>query len=783
VLSAQSAAILSGTVVDPNDRAVQDARVTLSHALSGFQRETHTQADGSFSLANLPYQSYVLAVSKDGFAEERQTVVLRSNVPVSIAVRLGISEHSESLSVSAFGAAALVEPETTGTRTELTASIIERMPTSIGARGLESVLLSFPGFAADANGAIHPRGAHNQMTYVVDGMPISDQLTGAFANAIDPNIVQTIELYTGNIPAEFGSKISGVANITTISGLGSGRRFSGNTQWSAAQFDTLSQVTQLSGDVGRFGYVASFTTLKSHRYLDQVSLDNLHNGGNSERGFGRVDYQASPRDSLRLNVFLGRSSFELANLRSQQAAGQRQRQLLRDFSASLGWVHSLSPRATLDSTTSYRATIAQLFPSPADTPVTAAQARHLSTFTEAARFSVIVGRHTIRTGADCQHFPVSENFTFGITEPSFNDPRSPGFIPTLMAYDLSRGGGLFQFSKQKSGNLVSSFVQDQAQWGRFAFSLGLRYDDYRFLVNGHQLQPRLGVSYHLRETGTVVRASYNRVYQTPVNENLLLSNSSESAVLVPASVRARLGGAILAIRPERQNVFEVGLQQGIFSRASVNAVYYYKDERDLHDNDNFFNTGIIFPTSLKKSRVNGAELRVTLLPAHGLSGSLSLTHYHVVVTPPFTGGLFIGQSAILALSSGPFIIDHDQQLGAQANLQYALSAHIWTSWAVRYDSGLVTNPSDPAVVRKELDYADLLPYVNLGANPPRVRPRTIVDFAVGYEKVAEGRRRWDFQFQISNLTDRTALYNFQSIFVGTRLVQPRSLGLKFRRYW
>ena len=109
---------------------------------------------------------------------------------------------------------------------------------------------------------------------------LAAQRTGAFANAIDPNIVQTIELYTGNIPAEFGSKISGVANITTISGLGSGRRFSGDTQWSTAQFDTVSQVTQLSGGVGRFGYVASFTTLKSHRYLDQVSLDNLHNGGN-----------------------------------------------------------------------------------------------------------------------------------------------------------------------------------------------------------------------------------------------------------------------------------------------------------------------------------------------------------------------------------------------------------------------------------------------------------------------------------------------------------------------
>jgi len=54
---------------------------------------------------------------------------------------------------------------------------------------------------------------------------------------------------------------------------------------------------------------------------------------------------------------------------------------------------------------------------------------------------------------------------------------------------------------------------------------------------------------------------------------------------------------------------------------------------------------------------------------------------------------------------------------------------------------------------------------------------------VAYEKVAEGRRRWDCQFQISNLTDRAALYNFQSIFVGTRLVQSRTIGLKFRRYW
>lgn len=61
--------------------------------------------------------------------------------------------------------------------------------------------------------------------YVIDGMPVSDQLTGSFANAVDPSIVQNIELYTGNVPAEFGSKVSGVAVITTRSGAGTPRKF------------------------------------------------------------------------------------------------------------------------------------------------------------------------------------------------------------------------------------------------------------------------------------------------------------------------------------------------------------------------------------------------------------------------------------------------------------------------------------------------------------------------------------------------------------------------------
>lgn len=783
VVWAQATATVAGRVCDPSGGDIAQAAVTLRNPLTGYQTETITRAGGTFTLANIPFQDYVLTIRKPGFAVTSQSVALHTNVPLEITVTMPLEVVSEQVSVTATDQAQLVDVEATGTRSQLNLTQIERMPVPVGSRGLESVLLSFPGFAADANGAIHPRGAHNQMTYVIDGMPISDQLTGAFGNGIDSGIVQTIELFTGDIPAEYGSKVSGVANITTRSGLNSGRRSFGSFETSAAQFDQLASVAQWGGQAGRLGFFVSASTQKSNRYLDQVSLLNLHNGGNAERAFARLDYQLGAANFLRVGLLTGRSSFQLANLPSQHANGQDQRQVLRDASASLGYIHVIGPTATFDTTNSWRTSLAQLFGSPGDTPVTADQSRHLTNFTSANRLNLIRSHQEIRLGFDQQYFPVSESFQFGVTAPGFNLIGAPGYVPSLAAFDLSRGGTFFSFSDRQAGALRSAFAQDRVRLGPLLLSLGLRFDSYSFLVHGSQFQPRVGIAWNIRQTGTVFRLSYNRIYQTPVNENLLLSNSQRSAVLVPPDVRTTLGGALLPIPPERQNVYEAGVQQSIAGKLSLNAAYYRKDIRNLHDNDNFFNTGIIFPTALAKAQVRGAEGRLTMPERKGFSGSLSVTHYSVLVTPPFTGGLFLGSTALDLLRSGPFRIDHDQSLGVQGILMRRTRAGFWSSVSTRYDSGLVTNPSDPAKVARDPDYSGLLPYVNLGSNPPRVRPRTLADLAVGYERRANDRRQWEASFQVTNIMNRTALYNFQSIFVGTRLVQPRTLGVRLRWYW
>ncbi|HWI18042.1 MAG TPA: TonB-dependent receptor [Vicinamibacterales bacterium] len=776
---AQGTTTIRGEVRDEQKASVPGASVMVRHASSGLIRETVSDATGLFELANLPLGTFDVTVTLAGFSTFQARVDATSGVPLRVEAVLALGTFTDTVQVVPEQSA--MDTTSAGTRHAVSVTRIEHIPVAMSSRGIEAVLVSFPGFAQNANGAIHPRGAHNQMTFLIDGLAISDQLTGAFANSLDVSVVQTAELLTGNIPAEFGSKVSGVAVLNTRSGRGTGRPLSGALSLAGGGFRTGQGSLQLGGEQGRVGYFASATSMRTDRFLDQVSIDNLHNSGYFTRAFARMDVALTDQSQFRAHAMGGGSRFELANQRSQHAAGQDQRQHLDDVSVWTTFLRTAGTASTFETTAGYRTTTAALLPSAGDTPVTASQDRRLSTYSLSSRYNYAAGRRLVRAGVDVQRFPVSERFSMGLTSASFNAPGSDGYNEALLPYDLTRGGAPFLFSDAQSGTQLSAFIQSTLAFDKVSFNLGLRHDEYRFLVDGRQLQPRVGVSYALRDS-VILRASYNRNYQTPPNENLLLSNSEIASQLAPASVREALGSAYRPIQPERQDVYEAGAQLSLGRMATLDTAVYRKVSRDQQDNNNFFDTGIIFPTTLSRIEVTGAETRLTLLPRKGISGSLSATTGRAISSPPFTGGLFLGQDAVDLLSAGPFAIDHDQRLGVHGLLTIDPAGPWWLSGSVRYDSGLVSNPSDPAVVAADPDFADLLPYVNLSANPARVRPRTIADVAAGLDfKDARGRRTWSAQVQVTNLTNQIALYNFQSVFVGTRLVAPRSLSLRVAR--
>lgn len=779
---AQTTAALDGQVVDQSGAPLGGAKVELRNALTGFAAAVRTDDGGRFEFSGLPLRSYELDVALDNFTPQRRTLSLLTPARQSVRIELFVAVARTVTTIVEQERMPLVSPEDTGTRVQLNAQEIGRLAMATANRGLEAMVATFPGFAQNANGSIHPRGAHTQLSFVLDGMPITDQLSGAFANAIDPHLVESMEIFTGNIPAEYGAKTAAVVNVNTISGLGAGRLFRGSTAIEAAQFQTLGQVTNFSGEKGKLGYSGLLHTRKTQRFLDSVALENLHNGGNATRAFLRLDQQASRRDALRWSLLGGRSGFQLANLPSQHANGMNARQELSDAAVALHWLRTLDAATAWEMNYSLRQASSSLLPSAGDTPVTASQQRRLTTVNLSHRVSALRGNHNLRGGFDVQRVPLAERFTFGITSPDFNDPAGESYLPTLAAFDLTRGGGLFQFAERGTGGLYSAHLQDQIRWGDWQVSLGLRFDAYRFLVDESLWQPRVGVAYHLRRTQTVFRASYNRMMQTPQNENLLLSSAEQAGVLVDPAIRDQTDG-VVRIRTERQNLLEAGVQQALGGRFSWNTSFYHKNARNQQDVNNFFNTPILFPLQLAAIRVNSVESRLVALPWRGLSGSVSATHGRAISTPPFTGGLYLGNEYIALLNERPFVIDHDQALTVQGIVNYQNPKGWYTNLSVRHDSGLVSGDADPEEVAADPDFAPLLPYVNLLSDPPRARPRTITDVVVGYTKTAGERRRWEVNFQLTNLLNRTAIYNFQSAFVGTRVVQPRTAGVRLRFYF
>ncbi|MGZ4808183.1 MAG: hypothetical protein ACXV7D_02540, partial [Thermoanaerobaculia bacterium] len=135
------------------------------------------------------------------------------------------------------------------------------------------------------------------------------------------------------------------------------------------------------------------------------------------------------------------------------------------------------------------------------------------------------------------------------------------------------------------------------------------------------------------------------------------------------------------------------------------------------------------------------------------------------------------------ITGGPFLIDHDQKLQAQAALIYDIGrTGFWAGTNVRYDSGLVTD-ADPAELLADPDNFFAAPYVVVHSgtdlDPNRIQPRTIIDFSLGADLKTHGVPL-SIQADVLNATNKKGLYNIASVFGGTHVIPPRMLAVRLR---
>lgn len=737
-------------VRDPHGAALAPAG-ELSSGANQFLRAFVAGTDGRYVAQDLPFGVYRLSLHAEGFAPWSELVEIRSEVPVHIAVTLGVAPVTTQVHVN--DSATLVDPYSISSLYSIGRQNIEEHRAAQPGRDLLDLVEAQPGWVYEANGVLHPRGSEYDVQFVVDGLPLTENRSPAFAPAFDADDVESMRVLTSSYPAEYGRKLGGIVEVTTQKDLPSGLH--GQFDADGGSFSTTNGSAAISYARGAQRLLVSGNGFHTDRYLDPPVLANYTNLGNAAGFSASYELDISASDRLRVSVTHNFVRFLVPNELVQQQAGQRQDRANTETSGQVYFQHTISPTLFLSLSGSVRDSSASLTSNAQATPIIVSQDRGYREGYGRADLAGHHGHHDWKTGVDAIFSPVHEALQYNITDPSLFDPQTP----------LS-----FQFPYQQKWDVEPSiYVQDQVRLGRWNVSGGMRFDHYGFVTQESAWSPRIGVSRFAPSLNLLLHASYDRAFQTPAVENLLLASSPLMDALSPAVLR-------LPVRPSRGNFYEGGATKSISGKLRVDVNVFRRDFREYSDDDVLLNTGVSFPIAFARARIFGEEIRIEVPHWGRLSGYLSYANQSGYGQGPITGGLFLGNDAANALTeTSKFAVSQDQRNSLHASMRIQAPRRSWVATGARYGSGLPADIGNADVNALLAAYGpQILNQVNLQRG--RVRPNFSFELAAGSEIYRKERRSAALQVQVANLANRLNVINFASLFSGTAVAPPRSVS-------
>ena len=842
-----SSGSVNGTVLDPTGAFIPGATVTIANPVSGYAHTTTADSGGQFHFTNLPFNPYSITVTNPGFQKTVKTVTVSSVVAVMLPVTLQIATSNTVVNVES-SPDAMVETDPAA-HTDIDREMIDRMPMGSLSSGLSSIVTqASPGVSADSDGQMHGMGDHAENSISLDGQSMTDQSSKVFSNQVPTAAVQSIEVIEGAPPAEFGDKTSLVIKATTRSGQGVTAP-TGSVTISTGSFGTNNVAFDLAYGGKNWGNFIAANGMQSGRFLDAPEFEVMHDKGNEENFFDRVDFQLSKKSSLHNNFQFTRSWFQTPNsydtqynvMRSGQTSGPTdQRSKIDTIDIAPSYIRTINDTMVFTFGPYLRRDAYNYFPSNNALndlgPIqqeSVAQQRSLTNTGAHSDISYVKGVNNIKVGGMYQQTFLRENVQIGIVDPTLNVPGSPTYNPALRPYDLTRGGSDYHYHGQTDIKQLALYAQDQITTGNWLFNVGIRGDFYNGLTIQRQAEPRTGVSYNVKKTGTVLRISYARTQETPFNENLVLSSQGCLNPIINA-IFSTIGPCTSApFNPGFRNEFHAGLQQGIGHHFVVSGEYIWKYTHNGYDFSVLGATPITFPIEWHNAKIPGYTLSGTLTPIKGLSARVTMSSVAARFFNPQIGGI----GATIGTPTGfPFRIDHDEKYNQTTHVEYALPFRksLYYSFNWRYDSGQVAgavpcyNLTDPNSTCAQfsttiggqpgINLSSLTPdeefqagltcngvkattttgftqclasqltsrLVNIPApgtenddrNPQRIAPRNLFDMAVGDDNVlhwAKDRYKIGASITAINVTNKYSLYNFLSTFSGTHYVSPRNI--------
>jgi hypothetical protein len=739
-------------VTDPSGVGLKTTVHIISEA-NQYRGALLTNEQGNLDVQRLPYGIYHIEIEHPGFASVSESVEIRSSLPAQLKVQLKLPTVNQSVVVSA--ANKLIDPDQAGSVSQIGSDLIQNRLSSIPGRSLQDLVNSQPGWLYEGNAVLHPRGSEYQTQFVVDGIPLTDDRSPSFGPQIEADDVQSMSIYTAGIPAEYGRKMGGVVELNTMQDSQAG--FHGQVALSGGSFDSAGAFAQGQYVWGKNTLGASADGSMTDHYLNPVVPQNYSNTGTL--GDFSVNYQRdlTPKDRVTFSVRHELSRYDIPNEQVQQAAGQRQTADNIETMGIASYAHTFSSHAVADFRGMVRDNANDFNSNTDSTPIEVVQHNRFREGYFKGTVTVDHGRQEWKFGVESDNTFLNENLNYNITDPTQFDDGTP-----LM----------FSFLGNRPDLEQSAFAQDLIRLGNWTINAGLRWDHYQLLLNRQAVDPRLSISRYLPSAGLVLHFSYDRVFQTPSFENILLSNSTAIESLDPTDFLR------LPVEPSQGNYYEAGLTKALVGKIKFDANYFRRQVNNYADDDQIANTTISFPIAFQKSIIYGAEAKFDMPDWRHFSGFLSYSYTVGNAWFPVTGGLFLGDdaAATVAQTNGHFPDSQDQRHTVRGRLRYQVIPRFWIASGIQYDTGLPFEfDGDPDTVLAQYGQ-QVLNRVNFDNG--RINPSFQVNASAGADVYKSDRVNMKFQIDGENLTNVLWVIDFGGLFSGNAIGPSRSFAMR-----
>ena len=610
-----------------------------------------------------------------------------------------------------------------------------------------AVLLRAPGIAGDsaANGDLHLRGEHANLQYRINDVLLPEGISG-FGLELDPRFVNSLQLITGSLPAQYGFRTAGIVDIQTKSGAfapGGGFSLYGGS------FDTIRPSFETGGSSGDLSYFVDGSFEHNDLGIENPTAGSpaIHDTTDQSRLFSYWSRILNDHSRVNLMVSASDSRFEVPNTPglpagtspngtpwlpgSFDSAKLDENQREKNY---YGVVTYQKSAGSLDLQLSAfgRSSSVHFRPDPVGdlffNGVASDVARKLISAGVQGDASYSLGdQHTWRAGLMLLDETVSvDSATTVFPVDAGGDANGPAY--TLA--DHSKLHGLF----------AGVYLQDEWKLTpRLTLNYGARLDVFNATFDHeYQLSPRFNFLFKATDA-TTLHAGYARYFTPPPVED------------VPGSTVARFDGTSNAapsdqddpVKAERSDYFDAGVTQQLAPGFSAGLDAYYKRARNQLDDGLFGQTLILSAFNYARGEIYGVEFTGSYTRG-GFSSYLNLAH-SVAKGRDWSSSQFLFDPADRAYVRDHWIfLDHDQAVTGSTGISYHWDTPrggTRISADLLYGSGL----------RNDATAAD-------GSNVPNggtVPAYTTVNLGAEQSFKAGGHRLWKVRFDIVNLFDRS----------------------------